>query len=1007
MTHALTHMNNPKITRATLPALLPIILAGLFILAACGGSVLPTDVTIAPTGTNTANKLDTNVPVAGFLGVGEQEEEQEAKSAPPANPPAVNPIVQVQKQVPKPAPAPKVPTPVVPKQVEKQIPAPVFEVAVAPARPPQRSFSQEPVTETETVTRSDATGESNHDDGKITFADWTASFTTAPPTTARATITETTIITEDLDIIGYISGYAASASVANIRNKAATGNVLTYTSDIFKNADGDTHADGDPIVFTRDKYGLFIFTLSERDYIVDNAVIVGTTTSGVKSQFLSGGTHSLDRTIYRTNDDGKLLNSDGELLNNDGVFTEEGEEPLKVASWTTGIGRLNLATATHGDVALGGDAADGVEFFHGFIGGFVGDQINYAGLLSGTDLGAPLVVEAGKTAEWKGHLLVIGYATLALETDFMLTVDFSSNRTLTASTRVGTAITSPHHFLLEGTTYDANGVITGKILVQNKGNFVNGVVTGLIGEQGAVAAILSTDDTASSKNDIKGTNSIGATSYVGGFVARPTPPTPPVPPVVEVVDVVDVSDLTGYATIPTVVANLVGDSRFLRIADGTSLDTTGIASPAENPNLPPAILTIRRDYTAKSAGFGDGYAFIHPQGYAAILPTTDLGIALPINASQLADAKWEGTYSLTHSALNAPITFIVDFTTGALTGTADIQFDAFDLAGKTITIDATFGAEGVLDGTFKTEAGRELVEGDTPLINAVDTDVIGLIGAEGLVGIMHGQNTDGDVFAGGFIALPEPTPVANYAAWLKSFDETLPTAGRHTAGLDSQFLQSNEAGDGLNFGDVVLRFDTLNPNGAPIRDFRTLTMDDNINNGVSFFTGSKGERGSFNPRFFAGMLSGTNVGAPLAVEIGKTAVWKGKIQWVGFLNGVTFPGNNQDARVLDLEVNFENREIVGFVKIDDRNHHLLLEAGYNSRGIFTNGTVKYGIFAGADRTATRTADGPQANRQFDRPFDGTLTGIIGSGGAVGVFINDQITEDYGFAGGFWAVPPSE
>ncbi len=37
MTHTPTHMNNPKITRAPLPALLPTILAGLFILAGCGG----------------------------------------------------------------------------------------------------------------------------------------------------------------------------------------------------------------------------------------------------------------------------------------------------------------------------------------------------------------------------------------------------------------------------------------------------------------------------------------------------------------------------------------------------------------------------------------------------------------------------------------------------------------------------------------------------------------------------------------------------------------------------------------------------------------------------------------------------------------------------------------------------------------------------------------------------------------------------------------------------------
>ena len=68
---ASTHMTNPKITRAPLPALLPTILAGLFILAGCGGSALPIPV-IATESTDVADNLETRAPDSIFLSVDEQ-----------------------------------------------------------------------------------------------------------------------------------------------------------------------------------------------------------------------------------------------------------------------------------------------------------------------------------------------------------------------------------------------------------------------------------------------------------------------------------------------------------------------------------------------------------------------------------------------------------------------------------------------------------------------------------------------------------------------------------------------------------------------------------------------------------------------------------------------------------------------------------------------------------------------------------------------------------------------
>ena len=82
---------------------------------------------------------------------------------------------------------------------------------------------------------------------------------------------------------------------------------------------------------------------------------------------------------------------------------------------------MNLADATFNGVALGGDAADGVAFFG------TGRQPNnrkgysYAGILSGTNLGAPLTDTQG-SAKWIGSLRLEGGSPL----DFILNISFGT-----------------------------------------------------------------------------------------------------------------------------------------------------------------------------------------------------------------------------------------------------------------------------------------------------------------------------------------------------------------------------------------------------------------------------------------------------------------------------------------------------------------------------------------------------------------------------------------------------
>ncbi len=394
--------------------------------------------------------------------------------------------------------------------------------------------------------------------------------------------------------------------------------------------------------------------------------------------------------------------------------------------------------------------------------------------------------------------------------------------------------------------------------------------------------------------------------------------------------------------------------------------------------------------------------------YVGILSGTDVGA--PFTNANMPYASWTGRLRLESPQAQISFNEEVRFTVGFDGTDGTIITDAIALGGgrqttNNITINGQFGADGVIFGTTTADLGTGSAN--------VSATLSGLIGVDGAVAVFAGNDasTDGS-YAGGFVA--RPTFTANYNGWLDSFgNKTLRSMADHTVGSSSDFLQGGPTQ--IDSGNVT------NTNSAPV-SILMLTMADNPNNGVSFFNGLSGVNGSKTSihRFYAGILSGTNVGELLAphTDGDPMATWKGKIQWLGFLGGVGFAGNSSDARDMDLNVNYSLRTIEAFVNMDavgvrveEDNRHLLLEAGYNERGQFINGTVKYGIFENAggeaDKTATRVA-GPvniHDGRQYDRLLDGRLTGIIGQEGAVGAFINDQVSGDYGFAGGFWVVPP--
>ncbi len=181
-------------------------------------------------------------------------------------------------------------------------------------------------------------------------------------------------------------------------------------------------------------------------------------------------------------------------------------------------GALYFDTATYKGVLLGGDATDGVAFFYDQIGTSHRSRRYYVGILSGTDLGAPLAQTM--KVNWVGQFQVVG--AREKNTDFILEIDFDGGArtgTIGAFVPYRTGYNNIH---LTG-TFDSKGVITGdavysgfrnrdraKIAYSLKRSRKIGKLTGLIGAEGAVGVLHSIE--------LRGY----VNSYYGGFIARPS-----------------------------------------------------------------------------------------------------------------------------------------------------------------------------------------------------------------------------------------------------------------------------------------------------------------------------------------------------------------------------------------------------------------------------------------------------------------------------------------------------
>ncbi len=843
MTHT-TKTTTPTSTRFTLPAILPTILTGLFILTACGGGALPNDAKVAP---DTQNNACADNPLAdgcqagaGFLSVNLGEDIGNQEAEPSVAPPTPEPVVNA---------------PVV-KKTE-----PVLEELAKKKTPPTPA----PITSVDT-----------HD-----FTPKTSPSTQSAPAEQR-------------------SGSAVS---------------------------GDSGASGQQSAPVR-AAGTAAFTdlPTERKVATPNQFGVIPNLNNLENEFLEA-------------DDDTGLDRLGAVR----------ADPL----------RMNLAQATYDGVAIGGNAADGIDFFtadleqstfknNGTINTISHSRFHYAGILAGTDLGVPVSSDVG-TATWNGSFRT--YNTNPV--DFQLEVTFGGEggRTISAFVKDG-ARRDDYYYLLAGTYTDA-GLITGTV---NWGTFsdiaqrtptdgetpgtaraTNGTLMGLIGVEGAVGVFIS-DVAGSTVRDDGADVTTFIDGYAGGFVASASFTGNPdvtfgdwtraIPTVTggnngfeaggvngltqtAIANVISVADCEAYntrfagKTITTTTAGTYTVTNNNHPTDDTSVVNTPATTTSSTFPTRDCTLTDSGSLKLAGAGFGEvtdsGVAFvtdgislttlISGKSFAGLLSGTDLGAPIS-DANQV--GEWKGQFKslggyyfggatradqYIATAVDTDFTLTVTFgAVGGVDGSAGSieAFVATSGISRHFLLKGTYDANGVITGTVL--AGLfDNNERSNPsaTINGVLT---GLIGQEGAVGAFV-SNADNYNYAGGFVASPRTPDVEHevvFADWTRSF-ATEPALAPTTGTPQSEFLQATggtlATGTLTALGGGAITVTTLDLNTATLRNN---PLGDDADDGVAFYWGVDG---SNNGAGYAGIFDTTDLGRPLTAKDAR-AEWRGQFQVV-------------------------------------------------------------------------------------------------------------------------------
>ncbi|MCA8835397.1 MAG: hypothetical protein K8953_09965, partial [Proteobacteria bacterium] len=303
----------------------------------------------------------------------------------------------------------------------------------------------------------------------------------------------------------------------------------------------------------------------------------------------------------------------------------------------------------------------GGEAFDGFI-GYEDNNARHVGLLSTTGLGG-VPIYAG-TAEWSGVMQWIlgdGSSEAVFTQGFTLNVDFDA-RTLTFADTfsfTSSAITYVLSFTGIGWNIET-GLVTGAINIAASPNTSAGVVRGIIGGDGVVAAFRST--------------STAHSSFTGGFVAAEVKKS-------ETSFTEYFSSAAGGSVLQDTASG--GDAKFVKVS--------GINFVLDNESEVPTSVYRLGENAVGSGNNPNGFAVrALPESFGAgILTTTDLGA--PLSLTLAGTAEWTGKLHVQHSQINTlfDISLTVDFIAGTIK-TAENGVTGIHGV-NAITIDGYFG----------------------------------------------------------------------------------------------------------------------------------------------------------------------------------------------------------------------------------------------------------------------------------------------------------------------------
>ncbi len=652
-------------------------------------------------------------------------------------------------------------------------------------------------------------------------------------------------------------------------------------------------------------------------------------------------------------------------------------------------GSLNLNTDTFDGLELGRDredaADDGVAFFLGVNGA------SYAGIFSGTDLGAPLV-ETTTGGKFYGQFQVEDF-----KTDFTLDIDFNAESKDGTVGMVEAFVYTgfgPWHYLLKG-DFDRNGVISGTVV---EGRFLNrdrivsyilgtSVLTGLIGAEGAVGAF------------------IGDSLY-GGFVASSKSVADVFDPNVKFSDWVRSFDEPPYHFVPW------DETQQTLFLQGTETGLRAYISDAVRPVSPLTLANVRTDgevadgvayeFGTRSRDYNRetrSYDTITKHHVAGILSGTNLGAALPTVPAgadgNAITAIWDGKLGLVANAVEIPkrdIKLTVDFTNTNIT-IADTKTDdnkhfvSFDGLG--------WDEHGLITGNITYDATPTLqTNGSYAASDGSEGIVRGLIGQQGAVGAFRSTHVDNPTdthtsYAGGFVA----APVVDYSVWEHSFGTGgLPSVPTTAPKPKNQFLQN---------GVAALRGNGFNPVDPASLDGTSITFGGvalsggEATDGVTFASATRGvgtERANY---YYAELSSTTNLGSPLSQTSGRATA-------TGLFR---FVNNYAVQRAVDfkLKITFGDGGAGRINAFIPANLASLSNAFFLTGTFDGSGVIKGDIYNNS-HLKKNTTSAQIDNDPMLRKNHGIIRGLIGQQGAVGAFISDA-TGSSGYAGGFVADAP--